>query len=209
MSRSRTEKASGASQGKKQAGRKPTNRFHGRVVHDDGRTCEWPDCAEAGEFKAAKNMNRRSDEPPQWQWYCLEHVREHNERWNYFDGLSMAEQERARSAYPSWDGPTFPFRMNPEDIANLKMKDSFGIFSGDSRFSRFTSARAGDGKPMSADTLKALNTLGLGEDATTADIKVRYKALLKRYHPDANGGDRKGEKRMQAVIAAYHQLMDA
>ncbi|MEM1021877.1 MAG: DnaJ domain-containing protein, partial [Pseudomonadota bacterium] len=38
--------------------------------------------------------------------------------------------------------------------------------------------------------------------------KKRYKILLKRYHPDANGGDRRGEKKMQAVIAAYHRLMD-
>lgn len=209
MSRSRTEKASSAKRGKTNGPRKPSGRFHGRVVHADGRQCDWPNCNEAGEFKAAKNAQRRSDEPPQWHWYCLEHVREHNERWNYFDALSPEDYQRARHTHPSWDGPTYPFRMNPEDIANLRMKDSLGVFSGDARFSRFTSARGSDGKPLSAAALKALTTLGLTENASSQDIKTRYKALLKQYHPDANGGDRRGEKRMQAVIAAYHQLMDA
>lgn len=209
MTRSRTEKASKAGSAKSQPPKRPSSRFHGRVVHADGRQCEWPNCTEAGEFKAAKNAQRRSDEPPQWQWYCLEHVREHNERWNYFDALGPDDFKRAHQTHPSWDGPTFPFRMNPEDLANLRMKDTTGIFSGDPRFSRFTSAPSRDGKPLSADAMKALATLGLPENASSEDIKTRYKALLKQYHPDANGGDRRGEKRMQAVIAAYHQLMDA
>lgn len=208
MGKPRTQKRTGEKTSRSQPGRKPASRFHGRVIHEDGRQCEWPDCKEAGEFKAAKQAPRRSDEPPSWEWYCLEHVREHNERWNYFDKVTPEDYRRTHAGHPSWDGPTFPFRMNPDDLANLRMKDSFGIFADNARFSRFTSARSQDGKPMSTEHLKALSTLGLNESASRDDIKNSYKALLKRYHPDANGGDRKGEKKMQAVIAAYHQLMD-
>ena len=42
---------------------------------------------------------------------------------------------------------------------------------------------------------KALDALGLEADATTAEIKARFKALVKRHHPDANGGDRSTEDR--------------
>jgi len=189
--------------------RRPSRRFHGRVVHEDGRTCDWPGCEQPGEFKAAASAPRRSDEPPQWNWYCLEHVRAHNERWNYFESLSPEDYAKARNGHPSWDRQTYPFQMNPDDLANLKMRDGLGIFSSDPRFARFRSATDKSGKPMASETIKAFAVLGLSENASMEDIKTRYKALLKQYHPDANGGDRRGEKRMQAVIAAYHQLMES
>ncbi|MEM7570498.1 MAG: DnaJ domain-containing protein [Pseudomonadota bacterium] len=178
------------------------------MEHSDGRQCDWPGCTEPGEFKAPKNASRRSDEPPQWYWFCLKHVREHNESWNYFDTISPEHYAKERQAHPSWDGPTFPFRMNPEDLASLKMKDAHGIFKSDPRFRRFAESPHSGRRPVNAQQAMALATLDLDENASEADVKRQYKALLKRYHPDANGGDRRGEKKMQSVIAAYHVLMD-
>ena len=43
---------------------------------------------------------------------------------------------------------------------------------------------------------KAFDTLGLDIDAAAADIKARFKELVKRHHPDANGGDRSLEDRL-------------
>jgi DnaJ-class molecular chaperone len=37
-------------------------------------------------------------------------------------------------------------------------------------------------------------------------IKARYKELVKRFHPDANGGDRGAEERLKQVIKAYGVL---
>jgi hypothetical protein len=53
---------------------------------------------------------------------------------------------------------------------------------------------------------KALDVLGLEADANTHDIKVRFKVLVKRHHPDANGGDRSSEDRLRAIIEAYNYL---
>jgi DnaJ-domain-containing protein 1 len=53
---------------------------------------------------------------------------------------------------------------------------------------------------------KALDVLGLEADANTQDIKVRFKVLVKRHHPDANGGDRSSEDRLRAIIEAYNYL---
>ncbi len=50
---------------------------------------------------------------------------------------------------------------------------------------------------------QALAVLGLGPNATPQQIKRRYRALAKRYHPD-RGGDL---KQMQRIIAAYEVLM--
>ena len=56
---------------------------------------------------------------------------------------------------------------------------------------------------------KALDTLGVDLGATRADIKARFKMLVKRHHPDANGGDRGSEDRLREVIQAYNYLKSA
>ena len=61
-------------------------------------------------------------------------------------------------------------------------------------------------KPLEA---KALETLGLDAKATGQDIKARYKELVKRHHPDANGGDRGSEDRFRDVLQAYRVLKQA
>ncbi|MBZ0325498.1 MAG: J domain-containing protein, partial [Alphaproteobacteria bacterium] len=43
---------------------------------------------------------------------------------------------------------------------------------------------------------------------TLEELKTRYRQLVKRYHPDANGGDRTAEERFKAVSAAYAALRD-
>ncbi|MET3308330.1 DnaJ-class molecular chaperone [Bradyrhizobium japonicum] len=53
---------------------------------------------------------------------------------------------------------------------------------------------------------KALQVMGLNVDATLGDIKARYRAMVKRHHPDANGGDRSTEQRLVEIIKAYHYL---
>jgi DnaJ-class molecular chaperone len=56
---------------------------------------------------------------------------------------------------------------------------------------------------------RALDTLGLELDASRADIKTRFKQLVKRHHPDANGGDRTSEDRLREIIQAYNYLKAA
>ncbi|HEY2247734.1 MAG TPA: DnaJ domain-containing protein, partial [Bradyrhizobium sp.] len=53
---------------------------------------------------------------------------------------------------------------------------------------------------------KALQVMGLGPEATLQDVKVKYKALVKQHHPDANGGDRSTEDRLIEIIKAYNYL---
>ena len=50
---------------------------------------------------------------------------------------------------------------------------------------------------------QALSVLGLPPNATPQQIKRRYRALAKRYHPD-RGGD---HRQMRRIIAAYELLM--
>ena len=41
------------------------------------------------------------------------------------------------------------------------------------------------------------------------DLKAQYKSLVKRFHPDANGGDRSFEERLRDIIKAHDTLKSA
>ena len=58
-------------------------------------------------------------------------------------------------------------------------------------------------------TAEALAVLDLDDRATLNEVKARYKELVKRYHPDANGGDRGAEERLMKVIRAYKQIKNS
>ncbi|HEY2185183.1 MAG TPA: J domain-containing protein, partial [Xanthobacteraceae bacterium] len=53
---------------------------------------------------------------------------------------------------------------------------------------------------------KALDVLGLEPEASKQEVKTRFKELVKRHHPDANGGDRSSEGRLREIIQAYKYL---
>ena len=56
---------------------------------------------------------------------------------------------------------------------------------------------------------RPLEDMGLPYSANPAEIKGRYKELVKRHHPDANGGDRSTEDRLRRIIQAYKHLKQA
>ena len=56
---------------------------------------------------------------------------------------------------------------------------------------------------------RALDVLGLDETADGPAIKAQYKTLVKRFHPDANGGDRSFEDRLRDIIKAHDVLKSA
>ena len=51
--------------------------------------------------------------------------------------------------------------------------------------------------------------LGVPKDADEAAIKKAYRALAKKYHPDANPGDKEAEAKFKEASEAYAVLSDA
>jgi hypothetical protein len=186
---------------------RPRERFHGRVA-GAARGCEWPGCDQAGEFRAPKSLRSAGDPSPSaYRWYCLEHVREFNAAYNFFDQLTPEEKEALERGHPSWDRATRPFASNgtvwttdPPD-----MLDPLDLLKTQPR-RRAAAKTAANGHILSAAELKALTTLGLDEKASAREIRSSYKRLLKRYHPDQNGGDRSLESLLQGVLEAYGVL---
>lgn len=182
-------------------------RFHGRVQGQQ-KACAHPGCEQPGEFRAPPRDGRRPgfDGPGEWQWLCLDHVREFNDRYNYFAGMSTAEIEAAQTPYGGWERETRAFAAAgsapPRWADFVDPLDAIGA-----RFRRAADDRPRkDGRELSAADRKHLKVLGLGTDADRRALRQRYLDLVRRYHPDKNGGDRSHEKALQAVIDAYTQL---
>jgi hypothetical protein len=178
------------------------SRLHGRV-EGARANCAVPGCAEPGEFKApfrAANF----DGPGSWRFLCLDHVRQHNAKYNYFEGMSPEEIQEAQGPLAGWERPSRRFATNGADPppAWSDFSDPLEAISG-----RFGRMRRGEAPSrFSKPERRAMAVLGLAEDADRHALRRRYSALVRRYHPDKNGGDRGHEGRLVEVIEAYQLL---
>jgi hypothetical protein len=162
------------------------------------RACDYPGCGEEGTHRAPKARNRLND----YYWFCLDHVREYNKAWNYYDGMSDNEVEEDIRRSTTWNRPSWPFgTMKPGQGPRRRVNDPFGFMDDDEE--------AGETRRRQpADTAegKAAAVLGLEPPFTLERLKARYKELVKKHHPDANGGDKAAEERLKSINEAYTTL---
>jgi len=188
------------------ATRKARTRFHGRI-ENGAQTCAYPGCEAAGEFRAPAAGGRRPgfDGPGDWRLLCLDHIRAFNTTYNFFDGMSADEIEAEQTPYAGWERETRAFSPGaggrPRWSDFVDPLDAIGA-----NFARAADRGRKDGRPLSNGDRRALKVLGLGQDADRRALRTRYAELVRRYHPDRNGGDRSYEKALQDVISAYTQL---
>lgn len=187
-------------------------KFHGRY-QGAARECEAPGCGEAGEFRAPGSRSPGFDGPGDWRWFCLDHVREFNAGYDWFEGMSADEILEAQSPTAGWRSDTRAFRADagmdgvPRWADFDDPLDAIGGQAADIRrravgrqaqYSRFT--------PRERD---ALTIMGLSPESDRLALRRRYSELVRRYHPDRNGGDRSQEGRLQRVVEAYQLLRRA
>jgi len=153
--------------------------------------------------------SRSPDGPPQYRWLCLDHVREFNAGYNFFEGMSADQIMAAQSPTAGWETESRAFRAAgsadlPPRWADFKDPiDALGA-----RFrQRMDEARREAANPgLSRDERAAMQLLALPADADRAALRRRYSELVRKYHPDRNGGDRSFETRLGEVVAAYQLL---
>ena len=176
-------------------------RMHGRVEGARAH-CAVPGCTAAGEYKAPLQP-ANFDGPGAWRFLCLDHVREHNARYNFFEGMSPDEISEAQSPLAGWDRPSRKFAANGADPPPRwsDFADPLDAISG-----RFGRIRERADSRFSRPERQALSVLGLGNDVDRHALRQTYSTLVRRYHPDKNGGDRSHEARLAAVIEAYQLL---
>lgn len=184
------------------------------VVREEVATCEWADCKKPGGHRAPKGRGREQE---YWN-FCVAHVREYNQSYNYFSGMSddavaRYQKDALTGHRPTWKMGTAKSgqkgKPGAEDVFE-GTQDPFAVFSeingrGSWRPGPETKQTAEARKVMNAEK-KALQVMGFTKSATAEEVKVRFKALVKQHHPDANGGDRSTEDRLIEIINAYNYL---
>jgi hypothetical protein len=175
--------------------------------------CDKISCGLAGVHRAPKGRGREG----QYWRFCLAHVREYNASYNYFAGMS----DDAVAAYQKdaviGHRPTWAMGANAAPRARVDAEatgrdweyfDPLGVL----RSAGVEQGRQAPPEPKrrySGPVRQALDILGLDEAADAAAIKAQYKALVKRFHPDAHGGDRGFEERLRDIIKAHDTLKAA
>lgn len=171
---------------------------------EEGPRCEHPGCGRKGEFRAPKGR----DHEGQFFRFCIEHVREYNQSYNYFagmtDGAVRSYQKDAVTGHrPTWNVGVNGF-VHPDakiDAATLLRERLERI-----KRAREAAQRHSGPKRPGKLAIRALETLGLDENADRAVIRTRFKDMAKRLHPDLNEGDRSREDKLRAIIDAYNYL---
>ena len=186
-----------------------------RLLRESCPSCEWKGCTEPGLYPAPKGRGQEG----QYHRYCLDHVREYNKSYNYFAGLPdedvvQHQKDDTIGHRPTWSLGVNSWARNRRPRSGTRpggfshsftSYDPFGLFA--ERAAAKAAAEAE--RPLKRLERKSLRQLNLEDSATKADIKARFKELVKRLHPDHNKGDRASEDKLREVIQAYNYLRQA
>lgn len=174
------------------------------------RGCEIPGCPHLGEYRAPRSRYDLQS----YYWFCLDHVREYNQNWDFFKGMNRAEIEHHMYKTMVWDRPSWRANIAGDKEQTLREK-IYAHFSRGDIFGDFGLNGEAEEEPLRAEvninaiphpTLEALSMLDLTPPVGWPAIKARYKALAKKHHPDTNQGDRDSEEIFKKISLAYHIL---
>lgn len=166
--------------------------------------CDWEGCGRPGTHRAPMGRDREG----QYFHFCLDHVRVYNKSYNYFTGMDDDTVARFIKDATIGHRPTWRMGVNqPKEPApeagptrwSGAFQDPFRLFG----------AAAPQQRRLNGVQQRAFDILKLDPSAGRDAIKARYKELVKKHHPDANGGDRSSEERLRQIIQAYNALKQA
>jgi hypothetical protein len=184
------------------------DRFHGRV-NNAAQACSAPGCAEPGEFRAPGSRSASADGPGEYRWFCLGHVREFNAGYDWFEGMSAEQIFEAQHPVAGWQNESPSVRaVSGVDAAPrwADFADPLEAIAARARARARRPAQRVDGRAITAGERRALAAMDLPLDTDRTALRKRYLDLVRRLHPDRNGGDRRHEARLQTVIEAYQLL---
>ena len=167
------------------------------------RPCDYGGCNEHGEFQAKTKSTAKF-------FYCLNHIKEFNKNYNFFEGMSEEEiidyQISAIIGHrPTWKSGTNPHANYFSKFAKndgSAFDDPFDLFEKDktSKYERQSKIKKGK------ISEKAYKLLDFSSLSSKSDIRKKFKEVVKSLHPDTNGGDNSQEDLLKEVISAYKTL---
>ncbi len=188
------------------AKRKTTRRGMSGAFETSQMACDYPGCKERGAYRAPKSPDLLDE----FFWFCRDHVREYNLKWNFFGAASDEEFQKLLEKDRLWAREAKPFSRKDDGRAwaRLGVDDPMQLLG--------EKGTQSPGKPVNnatrklpAQERKAVEFLDARDSWTKTEIRKQYKSLVKDLHPDMNGGDRSDEERLQEVVWAWDQIKDS
>lgn len=168
------------------------------------RLCDHEGCQEAGKYRAPKAPDVLDD----FYWFCQQHVREYNLKWNFFEGTTEAEINAQQSKDKVWERQTRPVNDSETRAwARLGIEDPHQVLGANG--TQNPGRRQGAGRRLPATERRALEILDAQDNWTKPEVRKAYKLLIKVLHPDMNGGDRSQEDQLQEVVWAWDQIKES
>ena len=190
-------------------------RTYNASAHDEEtQHCEWPGCEDHGEFRAPKSRN----ELKKYRWFCLNHIRQFNRSWNYYDGMNDEEVEADKRGDTVWQRPTWKIgdpdsHLHPPQgrysYKTDSLNDPFGVFgeNGPAARNPYETEDQARFQLLNPEQKGAAKVFDMETPFDSTEVKARYKELVKQYHPDAAGSNKSSEEKIRQINEAYSILL--
>ena len=161
--------------------------------------CDWNNCSEEGAYKAPIEK----DNSKRFRMLCLNHVREFNKNWNYFNGMNDGQICEFIKSDITWHKPTQGFGSSDNFfniLWNSALKEVTNKSKIKNQFDHMSQFK------LNHNDVKAFSILGLSVGIEWEKVQEKFKKLVKKFHPDMNAGNKKYEDRLKVITLAYTQL---
>jgi hypothetical protein len=188
--------------------RRKTGRRNTGVASDiSTHSCDFPGCKLQGAYRAPKSPDLLDE----FFWFCKDHIREYNLKWNFFQGTTDEEFQKVMDKDRVWERETKPFSQKDDGRAwaRLGVSDPMSILGPNATQNPGRSPTGTATRKLPPTERKAVEILDARDTWTKTEIRKQYKSLVKDLHPDMNGGDRSDEERLQEVVWAWDQIKDS
>lgn len=188
--------------------RKQSTRRGASAAHEvSGRGCDHPGCEKPGAFRAPKSPDLLDE----FFWFCKDHIRDYNLKWNFFNGTTDEEFQNLVDKDRVWGRETKPFSRQGDGNAWARMgvNDPIEILGEKATRNPGAQPASGATRKLPPTERKAIEILDARDTMAKTEIRKVYKGLIKVLHPDMNGGDRSHEEQLQEVVWAWDQIKDS
>ena len=136
--------------------------------------CEWPNCEKKGEYRAPTSREKLRT----FKFFCLEHIKEYNKAWDYFKGRSVEQ------IYDEVSNDAYWHRKTKKKIEKFKVVDELNFFDQNSHTFK---SHPNHEKIITNNKIRnSLQILDLEGFCDINQLKIQYKKMVKKYHPDLN-----------------------
>ena len=134
---------------------------------------------------------------------CLEHIKEFNKNWNYFEGMNDDQICEFIKSDMTWHKQTQSFSSS-DNFFKILWNNALN----DEVYKMQLKNQNNNMRQFNFDNndIKAFSILGLSIGIGWTKVQEKFKKLVKKFHPDMNSGNKKFEDKLKVITLAYTQL---